>query len=147
MSPWDSISLSSHIKRQYQHIFELNTDTVTVIKRKNLDGSNFFAEDLVENEIRYQVTLNINPIKDKSQNIDDKAVAKMLAFDCYANPDNYPSTGIDESGAVVNEPFTVFTITDKIEYGGHTYEIEDYENVSFNTKPTLWENFKMNLIN
>jgi len=139
--------LTAHIRKQYKHIYALNLDEVTVIKRNHLEGRNFFSEDLAEEESFYTMKLNINPVKARGFRMDEKTVTKDLKFEVYTDPETYPLSGVDIDGNTVNVPFEGFSVTDKIKYQDKVFKVAELENVAMNQNPQLWQRFFLQVLN
>lgn len=149
-NPFEDLGLTEHIKLTYGLIFPMNKTTVTVVRRPRPDEGNFGAEQPDATEIRFVVVMNLNPVKAKPYHTSKEGIYTQYSFEVYTNPTLYPQYGFSdkEKTVRVEQSFNKVLPTDLIEYQGQVFALsEQFEDVSLNDQPQLWQHFFMKLIN
>jgi hypothetical protein len=126
----------------------MNTTMVTLVRRPTLDEGNFGSEQPAHTEIRYQIRMNVNPVKPKPYNVSKEGIVTQYNYEVYTNPTLYPSFGTDRNGNRVDTKFDKVLPTDLIEFNGQTFSLsETFEDIAMNDQPLLWQHFFMKVIN
>lgn len=151
-NPFEDLGLTEHIKETFGLVFPMNKTTVTVVRRPTLDEGNFGSEQPDQTEIRYQVVMNVNPVRARPYVTSKEGIYKEYSYEVYTNPTLYPTTGVSKDAqkndVVVNINFEKVLPTDILEYQGQKFSLsQSFEDVSLNDQPMLWQHFFMKLIN